>query len=151
MQLTLFVTAISVLLGPTIAGPSGINNRGSGYCAKGSMSDIYNYLMQIPDLQLYKSDEHIACTDKKSGLAIGGGTCAFLQGVSGTVSGLQVKRLITLLSQHPNTEGCGSIPIYFPPEFGGHNVLADFGMLTVNYVQDTDNPCPPGVCGATSC
>ncbi|KAI1210931.1 uncharacterized protein F4807DRAFT_420889 [Annulohypoxylon truncatum] len=131
-----------------VRGPSGINNRGSALCKKGAMADILNYASKLPDFQLYKDGEHIICSGISSG---SGGTCAFFQGTGQNHFGAEVKELLNYLSQHPNTQGCGSIPVSFPPEAGGVNDLSYAGQLTVNYVADTDNPCDPGVCGATDC
>lgn len=62
--------------------------------------------------------------------------CAFLQETSTPVSGKQIKELITLLANHPNTSGCGSVPVSLLPEFGGVNELSKMGMLTVNWVRN---------------
>ncbi len=132
-------------------GPTGINNQGSGYCAKGSMSELVGFVEQIPAYQQYKDGEHIACSGIKSSLALGGGTCVYFQGTGINHLGIEAQRLIQILSQHPNTQGCGSIPVSLLPELGSVNQFSAAGMLTVNYVANTDNPCPPGVCGATTC
>lgn len=129
-------------------GPSGINNKGSALCKKGSMQDILKHVGSLPDFQLYKDGEHIICSDISSGT---GGTCLFFQNTGQTHLGAEVKELLTYLSQHKNTDGCGSIPVTYPPDVGGINELSYAGYLTVNYVANTDNPCPPGVCGATNC
>lgn len=130
-------------------GPSGINNRGSSLCKKGSMADILQYVPSLPDFQQYKDGEHIICSGISKG--IGGGTCAFFQNTGQNHFGAEVKELLNYLAQHENTQGCGSIPVTFPPEAGGINDLSYAGFLTVNYVADTDNPCDPGVCGAANC
>ncbi|KAI2640818.1 hypothetical protein GGS26DRAFT_586813 [Hypomontagnella submonticulosa] len=152
IALAMFGTALAAPSAPQeleVRGPKGINNRGSILCKKGSMADILKYVNQLPDFQLYKDGEHIICSGISHG--IGGGTCAFFQGTGVTHFGAEVKELLTLLSQHENTNACGSIPVTYPASAGGINELSYAGMLTVNYVADTDNPCPPGVCGATNC
>jgi Kp4 len=126
--------------------PTGINNRGSTNCANGSMEQIQKFINTIPDTQVYKDGEHIACSSIHGGL--GGGTCAFLQGTKTGATGYELKILINALAAHENTKGCGSVPVTFPSEFGGVNRLSTEGMLTVNYVVSTANPCPPGVCGS---
>jgi hypothetical protein len=130
----------------TRGSPTGINNRGSSNCAKGSMKEIVGYINQIPDVEQFEDGFHIACSGVKRAGIQGGGTCAFFQGTNASHNGTQVKALINLLSNHPNTDGCGSVPVSLLPEFGGVNQLSKMGMLTVNYVADTDNPCPPGLC-----
>ncbi|KAI0121497.1 hypothetical protein F4776DRAFT_631162 [Hypoxylon sp. NC0597] len=154
MALAMFSTALAAPSSSPLPhelaerGPSGINNRGSALCKKGSMADILKYADSLPDFQLYKDGEHIICSDISNGL---GGTCAFFQGTGQNHFGAEVKELLNYLAQHPNTKGCGSIPVSFPPEAGSINDLSYAGQLTVNYVANTDNPCPPGVCGATNC
>ncbi|KAI1404781.1 hypothetical protein F4819DRAFT_446330 [Hypoxylon fuscum] len=130
-------------------GPGGINNKGSSNCKKGAMADILKYASSLPDFQLYKDGEHIICSGIHGG--IGGGTCAFFQSTGQNHFGAEVKELLNYLAQHENTQGCGSIPVTFPPEAGSINDLSYAGMLTVDYVADTDNPCDPGVCGAVNC
>ncbi|KAI0386876.1 hypothetical protein F5Y04DRAFT_275328 [Hypomontagnella monticulosa] len=150
IALAMFGTALAAPSTPQeldARGPSGINNRGSSLCKKGSMGDIMSYVPQLPDYQLYKDGEHIICSGISHG---GGGTCAFFQGTGVTHTGAEVKELLTLLSQHKSTNACGSIPVSYVPEIN-INELGFAGMLTVNYVANTDNPCPPGVCGATNC
>jgi len=55
-----------------------------------------------------------------------------------------------MLNNKSDVKECGSVPVSLLLEYGGVNELSKMGMLTVNYVSDTDNPCPPGVCGATT-
>lgn len=130
-------------------GPSGINNRGSSQCSGDNVDELAGYINTVPDTQLYDNGFHIACSSHK-GKAGQGGHCAFLQGTSGSINGRQVKALIQMLSDKSDVSSCGSVPVSLLPEFGSVNQLSKMGMLTVNYVLDTDNLCPPGVCGATA-
>jgi len=118
--------------------PSGINNRGSLYCAgeEGAMQQLKDIMSQISNEQHYNDGFHIACTK--------GHICTFLQNTGVGASGYQVKILINALAEHENTEACGSIPLSYPVEFGGKNELSFRGMLTANYVKETANPCTAG-------
>ena len=131
-----------------IFGPKGINNRGSSQCNGDNIAEIAGYINNLPDSQLYESGYHIACSSNH-GKAGFGGHCAFLQKTSQPYSGRQIKLLIQMLNEKDDTKECGSVPVSLLPEFGSINELEKLGFLTVNYVLDTDNPCPPGVCGAS--
>jgi hypothetical protein len=140
------VTSVLILLAAaspveqTSANPAkallGINCRGSGFCSGNSVAfQLYQYINGAPDNRQYNNGFHIACT--KSGK---GGICAFLQGTKGGQNGAQVKALASEIVKH-GCNVCGSVPITFPKS----NDPKD-GILTFNYVKNTDNPCPPGLC-----
>lgn len=128
-------------------GPSGINNRGSAQCNGDNVNEIAGYIEKLPDDNVYESGFHIACTGVGGRFFGIGGHCAFLQG-TGHITGRQVKGLIKMLNDKSDVSSCGSVPVALLPEFGGINELGRNGMLTVNFVTKTDNPCPPGLCGA---
>lgn len=140
---------VLVLVGPAVAkglfSPDGINNRGSSLCRKGSMAEISQFIANGDiDNQRYFKGHKIACSKIGGGV---GGTCAFFQEISDQgVSGRETKELIKRLAEHKDTDACGSIPLSILPEHGGINKLDKMGYLTVNFVKDTDNPCPPGLC-----
>ncbi|KAI9776538.1 MAG: hypothetical protein M1839_009519 [Geoglossum umbratile] len=121
----------------------GINCRGSGFCGKnGAVNTLAGYIDGIQGCRVYQNGEHIACKSDPKVLNGNGGECAFLQGTASGLSGSAIQALIKEIQGH-GCEGCGSVPIGFPQVFGGSNDPSG-GILTVNYVADTDNPCPDG-------
>jgi hypothetical protein len=114
----------------------GINCRGSGFCSGDSVAfQLYQYINNAQDNRFYPNGIHIACT--KSG---SGGICAFLQGTKSGLNGAQIKPLASEIVKH-GCKVCGSVPITFPGSNDPKN-----GILTFNYVKNTDNPCRPGLC-----
>lgn len=120
----------------------GINCRGSLICEtmghRGSVSQLEGIMAVGLDKSCtYPNGQHIACA------AIGHGSkgvCAFLQGTAAGLKGDQILLLIADLAAH-NCDSCGSVPIGYPES----NDPSD-GILTVNYVVNTANPCPNGIC-----
>ncbi|CAM6093128.1 unnamed protein product [Calypogeia fissa] len=98
----------------------GINCRGSGICASKSshtMSEINTAVQALNDGNIYSNGQHIVCVSS---------ICAFLQNVSGTKTGAQIKGYVQALLQH-GCNVCGS-----DPTEPGNDV--NQGELTVNYV-----------------
>jgi hypothetical protein len=126
----------------------GINCRGSGYCYKGALSEISGYIDNIQCGRFYHPGEHIACTGPVKGtLNSDGGVCAFIQGGVGAY-GNQIISMVHAIEDH-GCQGCGSVPTQFPFMSSASNIQNNpniNGILTVNYVAKTDNPCPPGLC-----
>ena len=120
----------------------GINCRGSLICATMSRRGLVNRLEEMMrtglDLScIYPNGQHIACASTGSGTK---GVCAFLQGTAAGLRGDDVLSLTTYLASH-NCDNCGSVPIGYPKSND-----PSAGILTVNFVQSTDNPCPFGIC-----
>lgn len=121
--------------------PLGINCRGSSECSfhgDTNMAKILGYVDGIDENRLYSNGYHIACVNTGSGHGI----CAFLQNSDHQVSGGVIKDLVSGLVNH-NCKNCGSNPVY---NYGGSpSNDPQWGILTVNYVSNTDNPCD-GLC-----
>lgn len=101
----------------------GVNCRGSalcGTCREHTLSEINTKVQGLSDGATFGNGQHIACV---------GHCCAFLQNISGTKTGAQVKGYVQQLLAH----GCGKCGSQ--PTEPGNNV--NTGELTVNYV---DNP-----------
>ncbi len=123
----------------------GINCRGSFFCGdpRGAgqvVSRLQGYINDIQNGRVYTNGEHIACVGRGSLASPNAGFCAFLQGTNRGVNGAAIRSLIGFIAGH-NCKICGSVPIDFP----GSNDPKD-GILTVNYVTSTENPCPDGLC-----
>ena len=124
----------------------GINCRGSALCSdaragKNAASRLQSFINAgIQGNRVYRNGEHIACVDRTSLAAPSGGFCAFLQGTNRDVNGNNIRDLIGQIVGH-GCKVCGSVPIDFPGSNDPKN-----GILTVNYVSSTDNPCPEGLC-----
>lgn len=123
----------------------GINCRGSAICSdpragKDASRRLQAYIQNIQGGRVYRNGEHIACVGRGSTISPNGGFCAFLQGTTRNVNGNQIKELIGHIVGH-GCKVCGSVPIDFPGSNDPKN-----GILTVNYVSNTDNPCPDGLC-----
>lgn len=118
MQISqLLLVAVTGLATSTSA--LGINCRGSSNCSGSHvLSEINTKVQALPDSNTYANGVHIACV---------GNICAFLQNVSGTKTGAQVKQYVQNLLNH-GCNTCGS-----DPTEDGNNV--DNGELTVNYVS----------------
>lgn len=86
---------------------------------------------------IYPNGQHIACASTGSGTR---GVCAFLQGTAAGLKGDEVLILIAYLASH-DCDNCGSVPIGYPESND-----PSAGILTVNFVHTTDNPCPGGIC-----
>ena len=122
--------------------PLGINCRGSIIC---TTMGHRGYVYHLEDIMrvgfdtscVYPNGQHIACvsTGHRSK-----GVCAFLQGTAAGFKGDDVLYLIAYLAAH-NCDNCGSIPIGYPKSND-----PGAGILTVNYVDSTANPCPDGIC-----
>lgn len=100
----------------------GINCRGSsscGTCRAHALSEIFTQVEGIDDGATFGDGTHIACS---------GNCCAFLQNVSGTKTGAQLKGYMRQLVDH-GCDKCGSVPTE-----PGNNV--DNGELTVNFVSN---------------
>ena len=113
--------AIAVLAATTQVTALGVNCRGSGLCSScraHALSEINTQIQALNDNNQYPNGQHIACS---------GSCCAFLQNISGTKSGRDVKGYIQQLLAHGCTK-CGS-----QPTEPGNNV--NTGELTVNYVS----------------
>ncbi|KAK7739707.1 hypothetical protein SLS53_005676 [Cytospora paraplurivora] len=115
---------ISQLLLATVTGlvtstsALGINCRGSGLCSGSHvLSELNTKVQALPDSNTYANGVHIACV---------GHICAFLQNISGTKTGAEVKQYVQNLLNHGCTT-CGS-----DPTEPGNNV--NDGELIVNYV-----------------
>jgi hypothetical protein len=123
----------------------GINCRGSSFCNKNNApSQLQSFISKIQCDRMYNNNEHIACISGPNFVDGNGGVCAFLQGVPGPVSGASIQLLIDAIVDH-GCSGCGSTPVTFPQQLGGSNDPSA-GILTVNFVKNTDNPCPTGLC-----
>ncbi|KAK3331574.1 Kp4-domain-containing protein [Cercophora scortea] len=123
----------------------GINCRGSALCSdarsgSNAASRLQGYINNIQGNRVYHNGEHIACVARGSLISPNGGFCAFLQYTNRDVNGAAIKNLIAAIVGH-NCKVCGSVPIDFPGSNDPKN-----GILTVNYVANTDNPCPDGLC-----
>ena len=68
--------------------------------------------------------------------------CVFLQFMPNNpgIEGRRIKYLLDALAGH-GCKGCGSVPVAWPSNDPDRE-----GILTVNYVGNTDNPCPTGLC-----
>ena len=122
----------------------GINCQGSQLCHKGN-GDLVDYVNHIDCNRMYENGEHIACINR--GHKILGkqpGMCLFLQYATQPISGATIQGLLGQIIAH-GCEGCGSVPLSYLPEFGLIN-NPDAGILTLNYLSDTANPCDPGLC-----
>jgi hypothetical protein len=145
MQLTLTNILTMVALASTSVQGLGINCRGSAACKRnGALSDLSGFIQNIQLDRIYNNGEHIACRGQNNGILgiidPNGGVCAFLQFTAGGISGNQIKSLTASLVEH-GYNACGSVPINFPDS----NDPSD-GILTFNFVANTDNPCPNGLC-----
>uniref|UniRef100_A0AC35F9F4 Killer toxin Kp4 domain-containing protein n=1 Tax=Panagrolaimus sp. PS1159 TaxID=55785 RepID=A0AC35F9F4_9BILA len=124
----------------------GINCRGSSGCkGEPTLEQLNAEVQKLDDGRVYRSGEHIVCLPRGRGIISiinwRDGLCIFLQFApeGTTITGSRVKQLIPQLMAH-GCKGCGSIPINFPASNDPGP-----GILTTNYVSDTDNPCI-GVC-----
>lgn len=138
----LLIIVTEALIHATLALALGINCRGSIICGTMGHRDYVHRLQDIMRNGLdrscmYPNGQHIACVSVGHGSK---GVCAFLQGTSGGLQGENVIVLITYLASH-QCDNCGSVPIGYPKS---NDPVA--GILTVNFVDDTANPCPNGVC-----
>ncbi|KAI0204136.1 killer toxin, Kp4/SMK-like protein, core [Astrocystis sublimbata] len=100
----------------------GINCRGSGGCSScpaHTLSEINTKVQGISNGNVFGNGQHIACS---------GHCCAFLQNISGTKNGGQIKGYVQQLLSH-GCGKCGSVPTE-----PGNNV--NTGQLTVNYVSN---------------
>lgn len=131
----------------------GINCRGSSVCdrakTKGGVDILFNFIADIQPCRVYKNGEKIACVADGNILSPNGGFCAFLQGAKRDYQGQEILPMIDSLNNRTDDHcnNCGSVPVGFPPAFGGSNDPGN-GILTVNFVTDRDNPCPTGLCWA---
>lgn len=127
----------------------GINCRGSSKC--GSRGDAIQQLLGFVDdinpCRVYTNGQHIACIKDGNVVSPDGGFCAFLQDTKAGFTGLDVLSMLQSLANRTDDicHNCGSVPVTFPPSLGGKN-NPDSGILTVNFVGNTDNPCPTGLC-----
>ncbi len=143
---------VGTLINQTMA--LGINCRGSPTCTQSTKTShavktIAGFINdKIQPCRIYRNGEHIACITDGNILASNGGFCAFLQNTPFGASGLDIQALITSLNSRTDDEcnNCGSIPITFPYSLGGVNADVGKGQLTVNFVGNTANPCPTGLC-----
>ncbi|KAI5459614.1 killer toxin [Mariannaea sp. PMI_226] len=150
MHLSLVISAFAMLAGEATA--LGINCRGSSTCGrshtKNAIKQLASFIIgEIETCRTYSNGEHIACITDGNILAPNGGFCAFLQGTGYGASGLAIQELIATLADRTDDvcNNCGSIPYSFPADLGGSNDPGA-GILTVNFVGNTDNPCPTGLC-----
>lgn len=144
------ISASALLIGQTTA--LGINCRGSGFCSSDDTSNavktIASFIMQeIETCRTYSNGEHIACITDGNIIDPNGGFCAFLQGTASGASGLAIQDLVTALADRTDDvcNNCGSVPFTYPPDMGNSNDPSQ-GELTINFVSNTDNPCPTGLC-----
>ncbi|KAK3680823.1 Kp4-domain-containing protein [Podospora appendiculata] len=126
----------------------GINCRGSVLCNAPAYGDNAAKRLQayinngIQTSRVYRNGEHIACVSRDgTGLRTKGGFCAFLQGTTRNIDGGSIKLLIGYIVNH-GCVVCGSVPIDYQ---NGSNNPAN-GILTINAVEDTANPCLNGIC-----
>lgn len=113
-------TILFAAAGGHLATALGINCQGNGNCATcgtHALSDINTRVQGLPDSNTYSNGVHIACS---------GNCCAFLQNVSGSKTGAQIKGYVQALLEH-GCKACGS-----DPTEPGNNV--NTGELTVNWV-----------------
>ncbi len=123
----------------------GINCRGNTFCTKdGYPEQLQGFINDIQCDRIYKNGEHIACVSKTIAGNKQGGICAFLQGTQSGASGASIQLMMQAIIDH-GCKGCGSSPVTFPQLLGNNN-NPDAGILTINVVSDTDNPCPTGLC-----
>ncbi|KAK0640760.1 killer toxin [Cercophora newfieldiana] len=148
MKISIASAIITALAAAPEALALGINCRGSANCdhqlgGANYLETLKNYVNQAQDGRVYRNGEHIACISRGS-LANGfkGGYCVFPQGTASGVTGARAKKLMQDLRDHGCTR-CGSVPIDFkwPTSNDPKN-----GILTSNFVSDTDNPCNTGLC-----
>jgi hypothetical protein len=143
------ILAVGIFIGQSVA--LGINCRGSSTCGRaktqGAVNTIAGYIAGVQPCRNYKNGEHIACINDGNVLASNGGFCAFLQGTASGAVGADINAMIQSLNNRTDDHcnNCGSVPILFPPALGGSNDPKP-GILTVNFVSNTDNPCPDGLC-----
>ncbi|ROW03860.1 hypothetical protein VPNG_07270 [Cytospora leucostoma] len=119
MQISQLLLATVAGLATTTSAALGINCRGSSLCSGDHvLSELNTKVQALPDSNTYGNGVHIACV---------GHICAFLQNISGTKTGAEVKQYVQNLLNH-GCKTCGS-----DPTEPGNNV--DNGELTVNYVS----------------
>lgn len=141
----LLLLVTEAIVHPTLALGSnalGINCRGSIICeTMGHRQYVYrlaNVMRSGLDRScVYPNGQHLACVPVGQASK---GVCAFLQGTSGGLKGDDVLFLLSYLVLH-QCDNCGSVPIGYPKS---NDPTA--GILTVNYVVNTANPCPNGIC-----
>ena len=137
--LLLLLLPMASLSRPTIA--LGINCRGSWIC--GSL-DNRRYVSPSEALSARASTNPASTRTTNTWCGSIGknseGVCAFLQGTSAGLKGSEIVPLIAYLAAH-DCENCGSVPIGHPQSDDPSD-----GILTVNIVDDTDNPRPDGIC-----
>ena len=123
----------------------GINCRGSWLAQlRGGPTRINDIIQNgIDPNRAFHSGEHIACVKyiPSPPAYLAGGVCAFLQGTKFGFLGKEVKILSQAIVNH-GCNYCGSVPISYI--FGGNDPSS--GILTINFVGDTNHLCLSGPC-----
>ncbi|KAL3679138.1 hypothetical protein R1sor_022094 [Riccia sorocarpa] len=121
--LALLLSALLLLNAATRSDALGINCRGSSNCASvhaPALSEINRKVQDLPNNNVYPNGQHIACSDN---------ICAFLQNISGTKTGAQIKGYVDQLLAHGCSK-CGNVPTE-----PGNDVST--GQLTVNWSRSS--------------
>lgn len=132
---------------------AGINCRGSNICGRAKTKDAIKQIaafLRLPEFQecrIYKNGEHIACVSDTNALQPTGGFCLFLSNTRHGATGQEILELMDVLNNRKDDPcgSCGSIPYLFSESHGNLNDPSR-GELTVNFVTNTYNPCPTGLC-----
>ncbi|KAH9893874.1 killer toxin [Xylariomycetidae sp. FL2044] len=144
------VVATTLLV--TQAAAKGLNCKGSFFCSNSdtnhAVRKIASFINEdIEHCRTYFKGTHVACVSDSNIFDSNGGFCAFIQKTDEGLSGTELQELITKLADRTDDtcNNCGSIPIMMLDSNGNKNDSKK-GILTVNFVSNTDNPCPNGVC-----
>ncbi|KAF6783008.1 hypothetical protein CMUS01_16333 [Colletotrichum musicola] len=130
----------------------GINCRGSNLCGRASTKNAVKHITgyingEISADRTYNNGEHIACITDGNSISTKGGFCAFLQNTKNGATGVEIEELALVLADRKDDVcgNCGSVPYTALKRLGNKNDPKD-GILTFNFVSNTDNPCPTGLC-----